>query len=77
MGSLYLSVAMVVYKSIVNSVVRKNVCSDSIIVCKLKAELVSILIVQVYMPALKYVVARVEEFYNKIEEILEEAGIVR
>ena len=66
-----------VYKSIVNSVVRKNVCSHSIIVRKLKAELVSILIVQVYMPALKYIGDRMEEFYAKIEEILEEADIMR
>jgi len=68
---------MVLYKSIVNSVVRKNVCSDSIIVPKLKVELVSILIVQVYMAALKFVGDWVEEFYDKIEEILEKAGLVR
>ena len=66
-----------VYKSIVNSVVKKKVCSDSIIVHKLNLELESILIVQLYLPASEYISDRVEEFYDEIEEILEEAGIVR
>jgi len=68
---------MVVYKSTVSSVVKKNVCSDRIICHKLKAELVRILLVQVYMPASEYVGDIVEEFCDKIKEILEEAGRVR
>jgi len=68
---------MVVYKSIVNSVVKKNVCGDSIIVHKLKSELESILLVQMYITASVYVGDRVEELYDKIEEILEEVGVMR
>ena len=43
-------VAIVVHNSKVRSVVKKIVCSDGIIALKLKAEPVSILIMQVYMP---------------------------
>ena len=43
-------VAIVVQNSVVRSVVKKIVCNDRIIAIKLKAEAVSILIMQVYMP---------------------------
>jgi exonuclease III len=64
-------IAIVVRKSIVKSVVKNIVCTDRIIAVKLYAELVSILIVQVYMPALEYEDDEVEELYDTIEEILE------
>jgi exonuclease III len=67
-------VAIVVHKSTVKSVVKKSVCSDRIIAVKLKAEQVSILIVQVYMPTSEYGDDEVEELYDIIEEILEEDG---
>jgi hypothetical protein len=47
-------VAIVVHKSVVKSVDKKSVYSDRIIAVKLKAEPVSILIVQVYMPTSEY-----------------------
>ena len=67
-------VAIVVHKSIVRSVVKKIVCSDRIIALKLKAELVSILIMQVYMPTSEYSYEddEVEKLYDTIEEILDE-----
>jgi len=47
-------VAIVVHKSVVRSVVKKIVCNDRIIAVKLKAEPVSILIIQVSMPTSEY-----------------------
>ena len=47
-------VAIVVHKSILRSVVKKIVCSDRIIALWLKAEPVSILLMQVYMQTSKY-----------------------
>ena len=47
-------VAIVVHKSVLRSVVVKVVCNDRIIALKLKAEPVSILIIQVYMPTSEY-----------------------
>jgi exonuclease III len=67
-------VAIVVHTSIVKSVVKKHVCSDRIIAVKLKAEPVSTLIVQAYMPTSEYEDDEVEELYDLIEEILEEDG---
>jgi nitrogen regulatory protein PII len=54
-------VAIAVHKSIVKSVVKKSVYSDRLIAVKLKAERVSILIVQVYMPTSDYEDDKVEE----------------
>jgi hypothetical protein len=48
----------------VKSVVKKSVYSDIIIAVKLKAEPVSILIVQVYMPTSDYEDDEVEELYD-------------
>jgi exonuclease III len=67
-------VAIAVHKSVVKSVVKKSVYSDRLIAIKLQAEPVSILIVQVHMPTLDYEDDEVEELYDVIEEILEEAG---
>jgi exonuclease III len=50
------------------------VYSDRIIAVKFKAEPVSILIVQVYMPTSDYEDNEVEEMFDIIEEILEEDG---
>ena len=47
-------VAIVVHKSIVRGVVKNIVCNDRIIALKLKAEPVSIMIMQVYMPTSEY-----------------------
>ena len=47
-------VAIVVHKNVVRSVVKKIVCNDRIIAIKLKAEPVSILIMQVYMATSEY-----------------------
>jgi exonuclease III len=58
----------------VKSVVKKSVYSDRIIAVKLKAEPVSILIVQVYMPTSQYEDDEVEELYDIIAEILEKDG---
>jgi len=69
-------VAIVVQKSITRSVVKKIVCSDRIIALKLKAETVSILKMQVYMPTSEYEDHEVEKLYDTIEEILEEDGKV-
>jgi hypothetical protein len=43
-------IVIVMHKSRVRSDVKKIVCSDRITAIKIKAELVSILLVQVYMP---------------------------
>ena len=67
-------VAIVVHKSIVRSVVKKVVCNDRIIALTLKAELVSILIMQVYMPKSEYEDDEVEKLHDTTEEILEEGG---
>jgi len=67
-------VAIVVHKSVVRSVVKKIVCNYRIIALKLKAEPVSILIMQVYMPTSEYEDDEVEKLYDTIEEILEEDG---
>ena len=67
-------VAIVVHKSVVRSAVKKIVCNDRIIAVKLKAEPVSILIMQVYMPTSEYEDDEVEKFYDTTEEILEEDG---
>jgi len=61
-------VAIVVHKTIVRSVVKKIVYSDRIIANKLQAEPISILMMQVYMPT-----SQLEDDYDIIEEILEEA----
>jgi exonuclease III len=58
----------------VKSVVKKSVYSDRIIAVKLKAEQVSILIFQVYMPTSDYEDDEVEEPYDIIEENLKEDG---
>jgi exonuclease III len=67
-------VEIVVHKSVVRSVVKKIVCIDRIIAIKLKAEPVSILIIQVYMPTSDYEEDEVAKLYDTIEEILEEDG---
>jgi len=67
-------VAIVVHKSIVRSVVKKIVCNDIIIALKLKAEMVSILMTQVYMPTSEYEDDEVKNLHDTTEEILEEDG---
>ena len=67
-------IAIVVHKSILRSVVKKNVCNDRIIALKLEAEPVNILIMEVYMPTSEYEEDEVEKLYDTIEEILEEDG---
>ena len=62
------------HKSIVKSVVKKIVCNDRIIAFKLKAEPISILIMQVYMATSKYENDIVEKLYDTTEEIREEDG---
>jgi exonuclease III len=66
--------AVAMRKSVVKSVVKKSEYSDRLIAVKLKAEPVSIFIVQVYMPTSEYEDDEVEELYDIIEEILEEDG---
>jgi hypothetical protein len=61
----------------VRSVVKTIVCNDTSIALKIKAEPVSILLMQVYMPTSEYEEDEVEELYNIIEELLEEDGKVR
>jgi len=46
-------IAILVHKSIVKSVVQKNVCYDRISALKLKAELVRTLLMQMYAPSMK------------------------
>ena len=53
-------IVIVVHKSGVRSDIQKIVCSDRITALKIKAKLVSILLVQVYMPTPEHVV---EELY--------------
>jgi hypothetical protein len=60
-------VAIVVHKSIVKSVVKKSVYSDRIIAVKLKAEPVSVLMLQVYMLASEYEDDKVEDLYDITE----------
>jgi exonuclease III len=67
-------VAIVVHKSIVRSVVKKIVYSDRITAIKLQAELISILMIQVYMPTSEHEDDEVDELYDIIEKILEEDG---
>jgi len=67
-------VAIVVHTIIVRSVVKKIVYNDRIIAIKLHAQPVSILMTQVYMPTSQHEDDEVEEFYDIIEEILEEDG---
>ena len=62
------------HKSVVRSVVKKIVCNDRIIAIKLKAEPVTILIMQVYMATSEYEDDEVEKLYSTIEDILEEDG---
>jgi hypothetical protein len=47
-------IAIVVHKNKVRTVVEKTVCNDRITALKLKAEPVSILLVQVHMPKSEY-----------------------
>ena len=63
-------VAIVVHKTVVSIVVKKTMCNDRIIAVKLKAEPVSILILQV--PTVESEDVEVEEVYSVIEEMLEE-----
>jgi hypothetical protein len=56
--------ARVVNKSIVKSVVKKSVYSDRLIAVKLKAEALSILIVQMYIPTSDYEDDEVKYDYN-------------
>jgi len=55
------SVAIVVHKSIMRSVVKKTLCNDRIIAFTIKAEPVIILSVRVYMPISEYEDDEVEE----------------
>jgi len=67
-------VVVVAHKSIVRSVVKKIVYNDRIIVIKLQAELINILMMQVYMSTLGHEDDEVEDLHGTIEEILEEDG---
>jgi exonuclease III len=58
----------------VGSVVKKIVCNDRLIAVKLNAELVNVLIAQVYMPTSNYKDEEVEELYDRIEDIMEKDG---
>ena len=59
-------VAIVVHNSIVRSVVKTIVCNDRVMALKLKAEPVSLLIMQVYMPTSEYEDDEVEKLYDRI-----------
>jgi exonuclease III len=63
-------IAIVVHKSIVRRVVKKIVCNDWIIALKIKAEPVSILLVQVCMPTSEYEDDEVEELYDILKKFL-------
>ena len=63
-------VPIVVHKSVVRSVVKKIVCNDRIIAIKLKAEPVSILIMQLYMPTSEYENDEVENFMTQLKKFL-------
>ena len=56
---------LLVYKSIVRNVVKKIMCNDRFIALKMKAETLSILLVQLCMK-----ITKMEEMYNIIKEIL-------
>jgi exonuclease III len=73
--------AIVVHKSVVRSVVKRIVCNGRIIALKLKAEPVSILIIQVYMPTSEYEDDEVEicttqlkKFLRKMEKVTQTAS---
>jgi exonuclease III len=68
------SVAIVMHKSVVRSVVKKIVYNDRIIAIKLQAEPINVLMIQMYMPTSEHEDDEVEELYGVIEEILEEDG---
>jgi len=68
------SVAIVVHKSIVRSVVKKIVYNDRIIDIKLQAEPINILMTQVHIPTSEHEDDEVDELYDIIEEILEKDG---
>jgi hypothetical protein len=51
----------VVHKSVVRSVVKKNVYNDRIIAIKLQTEPINILMIQVYMPTSEHEGDEVEE----------------
>jgi hypothetical protein len=67
----------VLHKSVVRSVVKKIVCTDRIIALKLKAEPVSILIMQVYMPTKmmkwKSCTTQLKKFSRKMEKVAQTA----
>jgi exonuclease III len=63
-------VAIVVQKSIVRNVLKKIVYNDRIIAIKLQAELINILMMQVYTPTSGHEDDAVEVLYRIIEEIL-------
>jgi hypothetical protein len=67
-----LSIARVVHKSTVRSVVKKTVCNERIIPLKLKAD--PVFWVQIYMPTLGAEYDEVEELYDICEESFEEDG---
>jgi len=69
-------VAIVVHKSIVGSVVKKIVCNDTIIALNLKAEPVSILIMQVYMPISEYEDDEVEICMTQLKKFLRKLEMV-
>ena len=66
--------AIVVHKSVVRNMVKKILCNDRIVASKLKAEQISILIMQMCIPTSEYEDDEVENLYDTIEEILEEDG---
>ena len=61
-------VVVVVHKGTVGSVVKKIVCNDTIIALNLKAEPVSILIMQVYMPISEYEDDEVKKLYTQLKK---------
>jgi len=64
----------VVHKIVVRSVVKKIVYNDRIIAIKLQAELINILMMQVYMPTSEHGDYELEDLYGVTEETLEEDG---
>jgi hypothetical protein len=65
---------IVMHANVDRSVVTKNVCNDRINALTIKAEPVSKLLVQVYMPTLENKDEELEKLYDIINEILEEDG---
>jgi exonuclease III len=73
-------VAIVVHKSVVRSVFKKIVYNDRMVAIKLQAELLNIMMMQVYMSTSEHGDDddddvdddKVEELHDVIEEILEE-----